>query len=480
MKFYLDTSLRAFYDSKGELLASGEPQIPYKSRQMIEIQLVTNSPDNGTPGVRPEIDWPKDKSFDIPGVTALLSVDNDFKRRNKGTLKNDISAGTVTSITGAFSGVAASSFRIPGTLRIFDAAGNAENLSYTSLEVTGSNVVFAVENSSVSKSYSSGATIDAPDSLYMQAALNAEKSSPATGLFIFDLVADSAKLREAIDYSSVSVLSSIAGMELLVFTVEQDNTILERNSFVCETVSVTGTIGDPDSTVTVPDLTENALAAAVSALNAQGFIVEYSTDKNEWHSTQGNEDRFLRFRFKSASASEDAWVVFEMKQGPAGKDGTDGTNGTDGKDGASAGFGTPVLNVTTGVPGTQASGTVNASGPDTAKVFAFDLTIPQGRQGDQGPKGDPMKIDATGTVSELSQYDGEPKGFSFLATDTGQVYIKNSDASGDWSDPVGYQGPPGKDGEDGYTPVRGTDYWTEDDIATIKGYVDDAILNGAW
>jgi hypothetical protein len=57
------------------------------------------------------------------------------------------------------------------------------------------------------------------------------------------------------------------------------------------------------------------------------------------------------------------------------------------------------------------------------------------------------------------------------------VYIKASDTSGDWSAPVGFQGPAGKDG---YTPVRGTDYWTEEDIAEIKAYVDEAILNGAW
>lgn len=38
----------------------------------------------------------------------------------------------------------------------------------------------------------------------------------------------------------------------------------------------------------------------------------------------------------------------------------------------------------------------------------------------------------------------------------------------------------GKDGEDGYTPVRGTDYWTEADKAEIKSYVDEAILGGAW
>lgn len=29
-------------------------------------------------------------------------------------------------------------------------------------------------------------------------------------------------------------------------------------------------------------------------------------------------------------------------------------------------------------------------------------------------------------------------------------------------------------------PVRGTDYWTAEDISEIKGYVDDAILGGAW
>ena len=35
-------------------------------------------------------------------------------------------------------------------------------------------------------------------------------------------------------------------------------------------------------------------------------------------------------------------------------------------------------------------------------------------------------------------------------------------------------------GKDGYTPKKGTDYWTDDDIDEIKSYVDDAILGGAW
>ena len=30
----------------------------------------------------------------------------------------------------------------------------------------------------------------------------------------------------------------------------------------------------------------------------------------------------------------------------------------------------------------------------------------------------------------------------------------------------------GTNGQDGYTPVRGTDYWTASDIATIEAYID--------
>lgn len=44
----------------------------------------------------------------------------------------------------------------------------------------------------------------------------------------------------------------------------------------------------------------------------------------------------------------------------------------------------------------------------------------------------------------------------------------------------GEPGVPGKDGTDGTTPERGKDYWTEEDIAAIKTYVNEAVLGGAW
>ena len=38
-------------------------------------------------------------------------------------------------------------------------------------------------------------------------------------------------------------------------------------------------------------------------------------------------------------------------------------------------------------------------------------------------------------------------------------------------------------GADGYTPVKGTDYWTAEDIAEIQSYIDNQIggaLNGSY
>ena len=116
---------------------------------------------------------------------------------------------------------------------------------------------------------------------------------------------------------------------------------------------------------------------------------------------------------------------------------------------------------------------IPARGPQGEKGEQGEQGI-QGIQGEKGDRGEAFKIDASGTLAERSLYDNEVGNFSFLATDNGSVYIKKSDSSGDWSEPVPFKGEPG------YTPVKGTDYWTEEDKAEIKSYVDEAILNGAW
>lgn len=78
-------------------------------------------------------------------------------------------------------------------------------------------------------------------------------------------------------------------------------------------------------------------------------------------------------------------------------DGVDGQDGQDGQDGTSAGFGTPTATITntTGTP----SVTVTASGPDTAKVFAFDFKNLKGETGATGATG--QGVPTGGTTGQV-------------------------------------------------------------------------------
>jgi hypothetical protein len=56
--------------------------------------------------------------------------------------------------------------------------------------------------------------------------------------------------------------------------------------------------------------------------------------------------------------------------------------GIQGNTGAAAGFGTPTGSATIGAAGSQPQITISSSGPNTAKIFDFDFTIPKGDKGD--------------------------------------------------------------------------------------------------
>ena len=60
-----------------------------------------------------------------------------------------------------------------------------------------------------------------------------------------------------------------------------------------------------------------------------------------------------------------------------------------------------------------------------------------------------------GLLAGLSEHDTEFKWFSYLAHDTGDLYIKQSDTSGDWSDPIPFQGPEGPKGDKGDNGEKG-------------------------
>lgn len=131
--------------------------------------------------------------------------------------------------------------------------------------------------------------------------------------------------------------------------------------------------------------------------------------------------------------------------------------------GPAAGFGTVSAEIEMLPPGSQASAEVETSGPDTKKDMIFKLAIPEVTgQGSGGITGK-ILFDMTGSLSDKVFYDDEKKYFTYLTTG-GDLYVKLSDASGDWSEPVHI------------APVRGVDYWTDEDKDTIKN----EMLNKGW
>lgn len=84
---------------------------------------------------------------------------------------------------------------------------------------------------------------------------------------------------------------------------------------------------------------------------------------------------------------------------------------------------------------------------------------PAGPTGPQGPKGDTgasFDADVRDLFANRSQYNLQPKGFAFLAMDTGLLYFKLSATSGDWSAGVQYgKGETGATGATGATGPQG-------------------------
>lgn len=130
------------------------------------------------------------------------------------------------------------------------------------------------------------------------------------------------------------------------------------------------------------------------------------------------------------------------EQGPAG---VKGDKGDKGDAGATGPRGERGIQGEQGIPGEI--GPIGPRGPQGDKGE-------KGDNGEQGPQGEPGKDGVDGKNGA-----------------DGYTPIKGVDY---------FDGKDGADGQDGYTPIRGTDYWTDADKAEIKAYVDEAILGGAW
>lgn len=134
--------------------------------------------------------------------------------------------------------------------------------------------------------------------------------------------------------------------------------------------------------------------------------------------------------------------------------GIDGTVGNDGNNGWSPIYAIvndstrrvlQIIGWTGGSGSAPATGGYIYSGGQTA-----DISVATDIRGPQGLQGDPFTINARGNLSDRNLYDNQGTGYTFLAEDTGDVYIKNSPISGDWSPPISFVG------EKGWSPLFNT------------------------
>ena len=125
-------------------------------------------------------------------------------------------------------------------------------------------------------------------------------------------------------------------------------------------------------------------------------------------------------------------------KGDTGDIGPQGDAGIQGLQGVAAGFGTPTASVSALEAGASPTVSVQASGADTAKVFAFTFGIPKGEKGDTGEQGAPGVEGPEGPIGPEGPQG--PQGLQGLKGDTGDI------------GPRGEQGPQGPAGADGVTP----------------------------
>ena len=101
-------------------------------------------------------------------------------------------------------------------------------------------------------------------------------------------------------------------------------------------------------------------------------------------------------------------------------------------------------------------------------------------KGVKGDKGESYSPNSVGTSTDKSLYDNQPAGFSFLDIDNSLLYIKRSNATGDWFDGMLFG--KGDDGDSAYTIAVangfiGTQQQWLDSLKGSKGNTGDSITD---
>ena len=342
MKLLYDVENGKWYNENGDTFSSESPVIPYGNRERVEIQLYSEVK-GANSGSEAVAEWTKYTGFTGGGYGAILATDNNFLHWYKASLQTAVPSGDlpVSTLIDIATSVGVDDIAESGNIYLYADDGSCEAVAYASREAINGGIRFTpAADNELENAYSIGAQADIPEMLYAEAPMLAADSDPATGLFVFDFICDSVKLRNKMQYSSVEKVDDCKGLELTVFQTNGDNTVSIRKRFRCTTFRITGGIADIKTGVPVPVPEQNQILALLHSFIAQGLEIQGSTDGETWTDYEEIEDfqalRWFRLRIKDSSAN---WSdAIPLIVGATGDDGqsvypyvayASDTNGTD-------------------------------------------------------------------------------------------------------------------------------------------------------
>lgn len=244
---YLDTTDSIWLDENGNFWRNTFPAMIVGGHETLRVILVTSSPGRGTAAANPS-QWPRDTSWTAGAgsgetIGAMVTVDNDYLRRNRGTFVLNPSTGA-TSVTVSMPNVRPYEIASTGTIYLNHADGTFDAETYTSFTTGASgDYVFTLAGSLTPTSEYLDAAVPQPP--LASAFVDLTQSDFSQGELVFDLVLSGSRLREMTEYSNTSGVP-ITGIELLFYrTITATDVVEKIRAYLLSSASLRNAQGDP-------------------------------------------------------------------------------------------------------------------------------------------------------------------------------------------------------------------------------------------
>ena len=237
------------YRADGEPFGRHEPALGLGTRETIRWRLFS-----ATPEYVPVSQWTPCTDFADGTFAARCSGDADFIGTHSLKLKTALPAGPVTSLD-VISTLDPADIPDTGELEFSDNTGTAHQLSYQARTRLPDGFRFQVD-AVLTEPVPADTAVEVPDALFFTAPHQEPASSPADGIFVFDLRIDSPKLRRA---AAAAGERQMVTLELLIYHIGHTETIEIQRLFCRSAVVNAGIHGRLPGAITPPEQTNEML-----------------------------------------------------------------------------------------------------------------------------------------------------------------------------------------------------------------------------